>query len=238
MHFSSIGAVSVLKLHGKTQTDRLKITAERPFKWPRTGRCWAAPALWNPALYQSAEWWTHISLMLCVLLFAGITLWSVEALQMGIVLRAAGRAWAEPSPATELSICELTSIQFPSLSVFLEMLKVFFIQSPHIYWWAVERWCSHSCHCSRKRSLQGDADVWLAKWHQESFWMYKYFYHIYVTDSGLIKDTTYPHKPCLFCSPPSSQLQQQITTIDVVFIGNGYFHGIIRIYLYITYYIS
>lgn len=58
------------------------------------------------------------------------------------------------------------------------------------------------------------------------------FFHVYVTDLGLIKDITYPCKPCVLYSLISSQLQQQITTIDVVFIENGYLRGIIQ-YLFI-----
>lgn len=54
------------------------------------------------------------------------------------------------------------------------------------------------------------------------------FFHIDVTELGLIKDITYPYTPRVLYSLVSSQLQQQITTIDVVFMENGYLRGIIQ----------
>lgn len=135
MHFSSIGTVNVFKLHGKTQTDSLKITAERPFKWPRTGEMLSCPSS-----VKSCSVW--ISRMMNLhqphAMFVAVCRDHPEcgSLADGIVSCAAGRARAEPSPATELSICELSSLQFLSLSVFLEVLNVFLIQSPHGYWWA------------------------------------------------------------------------------------------------------
>lgn len=61
---------------------------------------------------------------------------------------------------------------------------------------------------------------------------YTNFFHIDVTELGLIKAITYPYTPRVLHSLVSSQLQQQITTIDVVFMENGYLRGIIQ-YLFI-----